>query len=64
MGFRNGKTLKDYLMGAALLKTYNAGGSELYGKGTYQLCDHIITANTLQQKHVGKYLKFKVSPLT
>ena len=63
--FRNGKSLKDYLMRAALPKVDNAGGSEPCGKGTCQVCDHIITTNTFTTKaYVRKYLKFKVGPLT
>ena len=34
VGFGNGKSLKDYLLRAALPKMDNAGGSELCGKGT------------------------------
>ena len=64
VGFRNGKSLKNYLVRTALPKMDNAGGSEPCGKGTYQVCDHIITLTLLKQKHVGKYLKFKVGPLT
>ena len=65
VGFRNGKSLKDYLMRTALPKMDNAGGSEPCGKGTCQVCDHIITTNTFTTKaYVRKYLKFKVGPLT
>ena len=42
--FRNGKSIKDYLVRAALPQIDNAGGSELCGKGTCQVCDHIIAA--------------------
>ena len=45
VGFRNGKSLKDYLVRAALPKMDNAGGSEPCGKGTCQVCDHIIITN-------------------
>ena len=64
VGFGNGKSLKNYLVRTALPKMDNAGGSELCGKGTYQVCDYIITLTLLKQKHVGKYLKLKVGPLT
>ena len=47
-GFRNGKSLKDYLVRAALPKMGNAGGSEPRGKSTCQVCDHIITTNTFR----------------
>ena len=45
MGFRNGKSLKDYLVGAALQKRDNGGGSESCGKVTFQVCDYIIRTN-------------------
>ena len=64
VGFRNGKSLKNYLVRTALPKMDNAGGSEPCGKGTCQVCDHIITTNTFTTKACGKYLKFKVGPLT
>ena len=50
VGFGNGKSLIDYLVRAALPKTDNAGGSEPCGKGTCQVCDHIITRNTFTTK--------------
>ena len=34
VGFQNGKSLKDYLVRAALPEMDNAGGSEPCGKGT------------------------------
>ena len=46
VGLRNGKSLKDYVVRAALPKLDNAGGSEPCGKGTCQMCNHIITTNT------------------
>ena len=65
VGFRNGKSLKDYIVRAVLTKMDNARGSEPYGKGTCQVCDHIIITNTFTTKaYVRKYLKFKVGPLT
>ena len=59
VGFQNGKSLKDYLARAALPKIDNAGGSQPCGKGTCQVCDHMITTNTFTKRYVGKYLKFK-----
>ena len=50
VGFENVKSLIDYLVRAALPKTDNAGGSEPCGKGTCQVCDHIITRNTFTTK--------------
>ena len=62
VGFRNVKSFKDYLVRASLPNMDNAVGSEPCGKDTCQVCDHNITTNTFQQKHVRKYLKFKVDP--
>ena len=62
--FRNVKSIKDYLVRAALPKIDNAGGSEPCGKGTCQLFDHIITTNTFRTKACWKYLKSKVYPLS
>ena len=48
--FRNNKSLKDFLVRAALPKMDNAGGSQPCGKGTCQVCGHIITTNTSTTK--------------
>ena len=66
VGFWSGKSIKDYLVRAALPKIDNTGGSKPCGKGTCQVFDRIITTELtlLQQKHEGKYLKFKVGHLT
>ena len=64
VGFQNGKNVKDCLVRAALPKMDNAGGFESCGNGPYQVCDHITTTNTFTTKACGKYLKFKVGPLT
>ena len=50
VGFRNNKSLKDFLVRAELPKMDNAGGSEPCGEGTCQVCDHIITTNTSTTK--------------
>ena len=50
MLFGNGKSLKDYLVRAALPRRDSAGGSETCGKGTCQVCDHTITTNTFTTK--------------
>ena len=42
-GFQNGKSMKDYLVRAALPHMGNAGGYQPCGKGTCQMCDHITT---------------------
>ena len=62
--FRNDKSLKDYLVRAALPMMGNAGGSEPCGKGTCQVCDHIITTNTFTTKSCGEVFKFQSGPLT
>ena len=41
-------------MRAVLPKMDNAGGSEPCGKGTCQVCDHIITTNTFTTKACGE----------
>ena len=63
VGFRNGKSLKDYIVKAALPKMHNAGGSEPCGKGTCQVCDHIITTNTFTTKALGEIIKIQSGPL-
>ena len=63
MGFRNGKSLKDYLVSAALPKMDNAGGYEPCGKVTCQVCDHIITTNTFTTKACGEVFKIQIGPL-
>ena len=63
VGSRNGKSLEDYLVRAALSKTDNAGGSEPCGKGTCQVCDHIITTNTFTTKACGEVFKIQSGPL-
>ena len=63
VGLRNGKSLKDYQVRAVLPKTANAGGSEPCGKGTCQVCDHIITTNTFTTKACGNVCKIQSGPL-
>ena len=58
VGFRNDKSLKDYIVRAALPKMDNAGGSEPCGKDTYQVCDH-ITTNTFTTKPCEKVSKIQ-----
>ena len=53
VGFRNGKSRRGYLQSTIVLPI-----------GTCQVFNHIIITNTLQQKPVEKYLKFKVGSLT
>ena len=61
--FRNGKSLKDYMVRAALPNMNNAGGSERCGKGTCQVCDLIITSNTFTAKVCGEVFKIQSGPL-
>ena len=63
MGFQNGKSLKDNLVRAALPKTDNAGGSEPCGKGTLQVCDHIIRTNTFTTKACREVFKIQSGSL-
>ena len=46
-------------MRAALPKRDNAGGSEPCGKGTCQVCDHIITTDTFTTKACGEVFKIR-----
>ena len=55
VGFRNGKSLKDYLVRAALPKIDNTGGSEPCGKDTCHVYGHIITTNTFTTKACGEW---------
>ena len=50
-------------MRAALPKMDNAGGSEPCGKGTCQVCDHLITTNTFTTKACGEVFKIQSGPL-
>ena len=49
---------------AALPKMGNIGGSEPCGKGTCQVCDHIITTNTFTTKACGEVFKIQSGSLT
>ena len=50
-------------MRVALPKTDNVGGSEPCGKGTCQVCDHIITTNTFTAKACGEVFKIQYGSL-
>ena len=63
MGFRNCKSLKDYLVRATLTKMDNARGFEPCGKGTCEECDHINTTNTFTTKACGEVFKMQSGPL-
>ena len=57
--FRNGKSLKDYLVRTALPKMENAGSSEPCEEGTRQVCDYISTTNTFTTKVCGELFKIQ-----
>ena len=57
--FRNGKSLKDYLVRAASPKMGNTGDPEPCGNGTCQVRDHIITIETFITKACGEVLKIQ-----
>ena len=59
MVFRNGKSIKEYLVKATLTKIDNAGSCEPCGKVTCQVCDHIITTNTFTTKACGEVFKIQ-----
>ena len=63
VGFRNGKSLKECLVRAALPKMDNAGESEPCGKSTCQVCDHIITTNTFTTNACWEVFKIQSGPL-
>ena len=63
VGFWNGKSLKDYLVRGEFPKTDNAGDSEWCGKGTCQVCDHIIITNTFTTKSYGELFKIQSGSL-
>ena len=58
-GFRNGKSLKHYIVRAALPRMDNPGGSEPCGKGNSQICDHIITTNSFTTKACREVFKIQ-----
>ena len=66
LGFRNGKTLKGYLVRGALPKMDNTEGSEACGNGTCQVCNQVIstkilliTINNFTTKAYGEVFKIQ-----
>ena len=57
--FRNGKSIKEYLVKATLTKIDNAGSCEPCGEVTCQVCDRIITTNTFTTKACGEVFKIQ-----
>ena len=64
IGFRNGKSLKDFLVRATLLKLNESGRCELCGKKTCLLCDSISTATTFTTEACQESFKIQSGPLT
>ena len=60
VGCCNGKSLKDYLVRAPLLKTNEIGTWEPRGKKTCLVCNSIRTTITFTTEASGKILKFRV----
>ena len=50
-------------MRAALPKMDNAGGSESFGNGPCQVCDHTVTTKTFTTKACGEVFKIQSGPL-
>ena len=57
VGFRNGKSLKDYLVRAALPKTNKTGRCKPCGKKTCLVCNSISTTTTFTTKVCGEVFK-------
>ena len=62
-GFRNGKSLKDYLVRAKLSKLEESGRCEPCGKKTCLVCDSIIAIPTFSTKACQKTFKIQKGPL-
>ena len=63
VGFWNGKSIKDYLVRAALPKIDNAGDAKPCANGSCKVRNHIITTNTFTTKACGKIFKIHSGPL-
>ena len=57
--FRNGKSLKDYLVGAVLLRTNESGKCESCGKEDFLVCNSIRTTTTFTTEACGKPFKIQ-----
>ena len=64
IGFRNGKSLKDFLVSATLPKLNGSGRCEPCGKKTCLVCDSISTATTFTTEACQETFKIQSSPLT
>ena len=63
VGFCNGKSLKDYLVRAALPKTNETGRCEPCGKKTCLVCNSIRTTTTVTTEVCGEVFKIQSGPL-
>ena len=62
VGFRNGKSLKDFLVRATLPKINGSGRCEPCGKKTCLVCDSISTATTFTTKACQETFKIRTAP--
>ena len=62
-GFRNGKSLKDYLVRAKLSKLEERGKCEPCGKKTFLVCDSISTSTTFTTEVCQETFKIQKGPL-
>ena len=63
VGFRNGKSLKDYLVKATLPKTNETGRCEPCGKKTCLVCNSIRTTTIFTTEACGEVFNFQSGPL-
>ena len=64
IGFRNGKSLKDFLVRATLPKLNESGRCEPCGKKTCLVCDSISTATTFTTEAFQETFKIQSGPFT
>ena len=64
IGFRNGKSLKDFLVRATLQKINGSGRCEPCGKKTFLVCDSISPASTFTTEVCQESFKIQSGPLT
>ena len=64
IGFRNGKSLKDFLVRATLSKLNEGGRCEPCGKKTCVVCDSTSTATTFTTETCQETFKIQSAPLT
>ena len=63
VGFRNGKSLKDYLVRAKLSKLEESGKCEPCGKKSCLVCDSISTSTTFTTEACQETFKIQKGPL-